>query len=283
MTNYDGALSRWLLLATAEMADKLEQAEDAEHWRKVQSELPELSTADEGYLLVARDAPLSESHRHFSHVISIHPLGMIAPDNEKGRSIIAASLAQIEELGTKEWTGYSFSWLGNIAARAGDGERAEKALKTFLHFTLPNSFHANGDQSGTGISNFTYRPFTLEGNCAFAAGIQEMLLQSWGGVLRIFPAIPEAWRNTKFHNLRGEGAFLVSAEMQDGELVRAEITAERGGFCRVQLPGEPNVHEADLQTGEVWNVLVELSRSRESHSREGGNPDSDDGFPPSRE
>ena len=57
-------------------------------------------------------------------------------------------------------------------------------------FCLPNSFHANGDQTKSGKSKMTYRPFTLEGNFAFAAGIQEMLLQSHAGVVRVFPAVP---------------------------------------------------------------------------------------------
>ena len=77
------------------------------------------------------------------------------------------------------------------AARARDGRKAADALRVFADcFCLPNSFHANGDQSKTGKSRFTYRPFTLEGNFAFAAGLQEMLLQSHHELIRVFPAVP---------------------------------------------------------------------------------------------
>jgi len=54
----------------------------------------------------------------------------------------------------------------------------------------------------------TYRPFTLEGNFAFAAGLQEMLIQSKDDIIEVFPAIPSSWKDISFENLRTEGAFL---------------------------------------------------------------------------
>ncbi len=169
-------------------------------------------------LLVAKDYPLPSSHRHFSHLMAIHPLGMIRWENgPRDQAIIKASLADLDRLGTKQWCGYSFSWLANLAARARDGEKAEQALDVFSRaFCLRNGFHCNGDQSDKGYSDFRYRPFTLEGNFAAAAGLQEMLLQSYSGTIRVFPAIPATWRDVSFKGLRAEGAFLVSAERKDG-------------------------------------------------------------------
>ena len=57
------------------------------------------------------------------------------------------------------------------------------------NFVSTNSFHLNGDQRGGQYSAFTYRPFTLEGNFAFAQGIHEMLIQSNRGYIEVFPAI----------------------------------------------------------------------------------------------
>jgi alpha-L-fucosidase 2 len=103
-------------------------------------------------------------------------------------------------------------------------------------FCLRNGFHCNGDQSGKGYSNFRYRPFTLEGNFAAAAGLQEMLLQSYSGTVRVFPAIPASWRNVSFRTLRAEGAFLISAERKNSVTQRVEVTAERGGSLRLENP-----------------------------------------------
>ncbi len=252
VTNYDLALVRWLLAAAAEMADDLDQTADAARWRGVLSEMPDFSYADDGRLLVAKDYPLPESHRHFSHLMAIHPLGLIdVTDGPAAERTIAASLSDLDRLGTDRWTGYSFAWLANLAARARDGGKAETALEIFsTAFTLRNSFHCNGDQSGKGYSAFHYRPFTLEGNFAAAAGVQEMLLQSHRGQILIFPAIPDSWKDVSFTTLRAQGAFLVSAERTGGVTRRVEITSENGGRCTLVSPFTGKAVSFEMQPGE---------------------------------
>lgn len=239
ITNYDLALIRWLFFTARELAIDLDKGEDVKRWQQVIDELPDLAVSAENKgLLVAKDFPLLESHRHFSHLMSIFPLGLICwDDTPEDQAIISSSLAELERLGTSKWTGYSFAWQGCLAARARNGVVAERALEIFSKsFCLRNSFHCNGDQSGRGYSDFTYRPFTLEGNFAAAAGLQEMLLQSYGGVIRIFPAIPADWNDVSFTTLRAEGAFLVSAERKEGATCRVEIHAEKTGLCRIEDP-----------------------------------------------
>jgi alpha-L-fucosidase 2 len=237
-TNYDLALIRWLYEKAGELADVLGEKADAERWERVFSEWPQLAVAADTSLLVAPGIPLRESHRHFSHLMAIHPLGLLQwTQGETDRRIIAASLEKLMQTGPSLWCGYSYSWLGNMWARARNGEKAAEALRTFATcFCLPNSFHANGDQSGTGKSSFTYRPFTLEGNFAFAAGLQEMLLQSQNALLQLFPAVPAEWSTVSFTGLRAEGAFLVSATRIGGKVDSLRIVSERGGRLRVENP-----------------------------------------------
>jgi alpha-L-fucosidase 2 len=238
-TNYDLALVRWAFSAAAELAEELGFLAEASHWRVVLSEWPDFAlSAGEKKLLVAPGTSLKESHRHFSHLMAIHPLGLLDRANgERDREIIGASLADLKRLGTNWWVGYSFAWAGSMYARARYGDEAAEALRTFARcFVLPNSFHANGDQSRSGKSKFTYRPVTLEGNFAFAQGIQEMLLQSQNGRVAVFPAIPSGWRDAHFSTLRAEGAFLVSASLQNGAVRRVRIRAEQGGTLRLADP-----------------------------------------------
>lgn len=258
ITNYDLALIRWLLGATAELAEELELSDEAEHWRNVLAEMPELSHGKEGELLVAPDYPLLGSHRHFSHLMAIHPLGLIdESDGEAAQRTIRASLHELERLGTDQWCGFSFAWLSSLAARARDGKKAENALEIFATaFTLRNSFHCNGDQSGRGYSRFTYRPFTLEGNFAAAAGLQEMLLQSHRGKISIFPAIPDLWKDVTFTTLRAQGAFLVSAERRGGKTRSVEILSEKGGPCILVSPFSGKEISLPMKPGERM-VLTE--------------------------
>jgi alpha-L-fucosidase 2 len=165
-------------------------------------------------------------------------LGLIdIADGPESRRIVEASMRDLDRHGTDWWCGYSFAWLGNLAARVYDGSKAERSLEIFsTAFTLRNSFHCNGDQSGKGYSRFTYRPFTLEGNFAMAAGLQEMLLQSHRGRIEIFPAIPPGWADVEFHTLRAQGAVNVSAQRQNGIVTRVVLHSERGGLYRLLSP-----------------------------------------------
>jgi alpha-L-fucosidase 2 len=103
-------------------------------------------------------------------------------------------------------------------------------------FVTRNGFHVNGDFKDQGFCIFKYRPFTLEGNFAAGQAVHELLLQSWGGVIRVFPAVPAEWKDASFRTLRAEGAFLVSAIRRSGKTVQATVTAEVDGELRLRNP-----------------------------------------------
>ncbi|HOD49698.1 MAG TPA: glycoside hydrolase N-terminal domain-containing protein [Candidatus Hydrogenedentes bacterium] len=258
ITTHDLSLCRWLFGAAAEMADLLGEKEDAAHWRGVLSEFPQLFRGENGALLVAENHPLPFSHRHHSHLMAIYPLGLVDWANgEEDQRTMRASIEELEKFGPGAWVGFSYTWLASLAARARDGERAGKALDIFAEaFVLRSSFNANGDQTGKGYSTFTYRPFTLETNCSNASGLQEMLLQSHTGVIDVFPAIPADWADVAFHNLRAQGAFLVSAEKRDGKMVSLRVQAERGGVARLRLPGTDTIKTFELAPGASIDVLT---------------------------
>ena len=238
MTNYDLSLMRFAFKAASEMAEALKRSDEASHWSQLESELPQFNVDDDMALTFAKGFPYNQSHRHFSHAMAIHPLGLLDySQGEKSQKIIDATIDKLEKVGPDFWCGYSYSWFGNMRARAFDGEGAARALRTFAEcFCLPNTFHANGDQTKSGKSRFTYRPFTLEGNFAFASGVQEMLLQSHTGVIRVFPAVPSSWKDIAFNDLRAMGAFLISAEQKGGCVQHITIRSEKGGMCKLFLP-----------------------------------------------
>ena len=128
----------------------------------------------------------------------------------------------IRRIGHAAWCGYSFSWMACLRARVGDAQAAITYLDIYQKaFILRNGFHANGDQLKAGYSGWTYRPFTLEGNFLASQAVHEILLQSWGGVIRVFPAVPSRWHEAAFDDLRG-----------------------RRGIPRLRLPPEQRDHLA---------------------------------------
>ncbi len=181
-SNFDVALIRWLFGALDETATALGNAAEARRWRGVRASLPELSADSTGSLGFTAELLYAESHRHFSHAMAIHPLGLLSPDDPTAARIINRTLDRIEQFGPDWWCGYSYSWFSAMLARASRGEEALGYLEIYRKaFLLRNGFHDNGDQTKSGYSKMTYRPFTLEGNFQALEAAEEMLLQSWGG------------------------------------------------------------------------------------------------------
>lgn len=255
-SNFDLSLIRWTYEKAAELALELGLDEESEQWTMILSEWPDLAIDEQTGLMFTPDLPYNESHRHFSHLMGFHPLGLIDYSNgEKDKEIILNTLKNLEAQSTDYWTGYSFSWQGNLYARAFDGDNAARVLRIFAEcFCLKNSFHVNGDQCKAGHSTMTYRPFTLEGNFAFASGIQEMLIQSHTGIVKLFPAIPSDWKEVSFDKLRTYGAFLISAEMKRGDVTVIEVESMAGGELNLSNPflhGEFESNHAFEKEGDI--------------------------------
>jgi hypothetical protein len=237
-TNYDLSLMKFTFLKAKELAIELGLTEDAARWTNILKEFGDFAITDNNELMFSPTLSYNQSHRHFSHLMAIHPLGLIKwEDGPKAQSIMTNTIRQLDSIGPAWWCGYSYAWLANIKARAKDGTGAAKSLEIFAKaFCSVNSFHLNGDQTKSGFSKYQYRPFTLEGNFAFAAGLQEMLLQSYAGFIEVLPAVPAAWKIISYENLRAEGAFLVSVKKDGGLVDELKITAEKGGDTKLKLP-----------------------------------------------
>ena len=242
-SNFDLALLRWLYGALAEMAIAQNDRTAADHWNAVLVRLDLYSVGDDG-LMLAPGVPSTESHRHLSNLMAIHPLGVLTMDSSAEENhLINQSIDNFLSQGTKEWTGYTYSWVACLLARIGRGDQALQYLHSYLRgFVYPNGFHVNGDQSGTGLSELHYHPFTLEGNFLAMQAMQEMLLQSWGNKLRIFPAVPTTWKNVSFEHLRAEGGYVVSAKRAHGHTTGVSITATREGTLHLLDPFDPGAH-----------------------------------------
>ena len=77
----------------------------------------------------------------------------------------------------------------------------------------------------------------IETPLSAAQCVHDMLLQSWGGKIRVFPAVPSVWQDVCYEDLRTEGAFLVSAVRKGGKTVHIRIES---------LAGEPCILRTDM-------------------------------------
>jgi hypothetical protein len=79
----------------------------------------------------------------------------------------------------------------------------------------------------------------LEPQSIYGAAVNEMLLQSNEGKIRVFPAVPDNWA-TAF-TLLARGAFVVSSEIgKDGTVPGVYIESRKGNVCRIANPWPGN-------------------------------------------
>ncbi len=69
-------------------------------------------------------------------------------------------------------------------------------------------------------------PAVIEGSAEFLLVAAEALLQSFDGVIRLFPGVPDDFTGW-FHGFRAANGLLVSAEMRDGRLRFCRLASTR--------------------------------------------------------
>ena len=75
----------------------------------------------------------------------------------------------------------------------------------------------------------------LETHSIYGAAINEMLIQSNEGKIRLFPAVPDGWESS--FTLLARGAFLVSSELKnDGTIPGVHIESRKGNICQLVNP-----------------------------------------------
>ena len=198
-----------------------------------------------------------DTHRHLSHLIAVHPGRQISPLTTP--KLAEAAKVSMNARGDGA-TGWSKAWKIAIWARLHDGDRAYKLLNGFIRSNVyPNlwGFHP---------------PFQIDGNFGYAAGVNEMLVQSHLEVsdvnvqdsgkdstdaegrtkapgtraphlaprlIHLLPALPKAWPAGSVRDMRVRGGFEVDLDWQDGRLTKAKIKnlANPEGRCAVSYDG----------------------------------------------
>ena len=205
-SNYDLALMRCLFEDLYHMSIALNLEADQEIWENTLAALAPLYTDTDGCLKINRYERLQSSHRHFSHLMSIHPLRTLRYDNEEHQKRNQCFDPGFGEAGPRPLCRL-FLCMACKSLYSGektDRRHAIRCISFFRYFCSPNGFHLNGDFQDQGYSKLKYRPFTLEGNFCALDALQEMLLYSENGMVCLCPAIPEEWENLSF-TLRAQG------------------------------------------------------------------------------
>jgi len=237
----DIAFIKTLMNSVINGADIIDETDTSfvEKCNDILTHLPEYPTKD-GVLIdydvgffYTGDAPgqFRVSHRHPSRLTPIYPcceIGLHSSDEtlEFGRK----SFNEFRSYGSEGFSGWSMAWQSILAARLGLKSEFEKQLKEFMQlFLLPNGVSSHNRLGNKG------EIFQIEAILGAAAAVNEALIQTSGGIVYLFPSIPDE-RSASFKSLRTENGFLVSAEKEKSDIKSIEILSLKGGKFRLANP-----------------------------------------------
>jgi alpha-L-fucosidase 2 len=225
--NYDLSVLRWGLKTLLYSNKQLNKKDALEtKWKDLLNNLVDYPKDEYGFR-VGRDAAFTQSHRHYSHLLMVYPIYEINWDQQHNRDLILRSLNQWKN-NDAAWRGYSYTGSGSIYAMMGEGDSTWKMLNEMMkgRFSIkPNTMYLEAGP-------------VIETPLSAVTTMNEMLLQSWGGVIRVFPAIPISWKESSFDKLLAKDGFEVAAVRKNGKTSFIKIKS---------LAGQPCIVKTDLQ------------------------------------
>lgn len=129
--------------------------------------------------------------------------------------------------------GYRSDKYGNVSDPTDSFDSGINSLMGQMNKVVQGGFNQNN------ISSLV-DPLLLIDTCGGVQGVNDILLQSYQGILTFFPAY-ESDRAAKFVNIQTTGGFLVSGEQNEsGEVTFAKVESQYGGDVTIALPDGAN-------------------------------------------
>jgi alpha-L-fucosidase 2 len=164
-----------------------------------------------------------QAHRHVSHLYAIYPGSQLNVRDTP--AFIDAAKVTLRQRGDLA-TGWGTAWRLCLWARMGEGDHAHGILKALMgpRRTYPNMFDS-------------HPPFQIDGNFGGAAGIMEMLVQSWGEEVHLLPALPSAWPAGHVRGVRARGNISVDLEWRKSRVTALHLRGPAGAKVRLRENG----------------------------------------------
>lgn len=193
-------------------------------------------------------------HRHTSHLLSLHPFNAIDPAESPAlKQAILTTLKR--RLGDDAKDIVYANWAGALLityfARLLDGEQAGAFVKPMIAFLSRENMMITHQGPTTSITGGIYE---LDGNTGFTAAVAEMLMQSYGGILRLLPAIPRDWKTGRVEHMRAYGGHQVSLEWNEAQ-VSGSVWAASDGTVTLRCCGKEQ--KISVKRGERYPFCFE--------------------------
>lgn len=108
-----------------------------------------------------------------------------------------------------------------------------------------------------------FRHMSMESMSVLATAMNESLLQSYDGTIRVFPAFPSD-RRGRF-TLHARGGFIISSEVNSGKIEWIGIKSLKGNICRIEIPWVNAYLKSSMKSGskKIAGKIIEIKTSPE--------------------
>jgi alpha-L-fucosidase 2 len=235
--------------------------EEEERYRQLLAALPAYEANPEGGLRewLHRDLPDCQEHRHMSHLYGLFPGWVINEEDTPETYAQAMRALELRQNELDSMAGWSFSFMANLWARSGQGNRAMENIELLLRGCItPNLLTWGNDWRAQGLCCFwgmgALPPFQIEAGLGFISAVCEMLVRSRPGYLRLLPALPEAWPQGNVRGITTRcGVQVDLAWSENGRVLSVVLTSRTAQQITLRLPEHfsPVQQTLDLTPGEV--------------------------------
>ncbi|HEU4422745.1 MAG TPA: Tat pathway signal sequence domain protein [Pilimelia sp.] len=220
---YDLSLIRWACATLIDSARRLRIGDPRiQRWADVLARLVPYHQDPAAGVMIGAGVPLADSHRHFSHLLWLWPLQESSWERPADRDLMRRTFNHWTSM-QQRWHGYSFAAASSMCSIMDAPEEGLAHLTFFIDGNVvdncqltPNTMYREGSN------------FAIESPLAAAQSVLDMLVQSHGGVVKVFPAVSSTWADASIAGLRTQGAFVVDASRSQGRTDWIRVRSEAG-------------------------------------------------------
>ncbi len=217
---------------------------EAAHWESLLERIPGYEINEDGAVKEWLHPDFNDNyhHRHFSHIYPVFPGTELIEEDDSGLfgAFVTAAEKRMEE-GLGEQSAWSLTHMANTFARMGEGEKALDSLGIFCRTAVVDTLFSMGNDwrnMGTSV-DIPWAPFQIDANMGFTSAVQEMLLFSRPGMIKLLPALPDQWSKGSFRNMLCRGGVEVSIEWDlDQRFITGTFLSSSDQNITVKFPGK---------------------------------------------
>jgi alpha-L-fucosidase 2 len=238
-----------------------EDGTEVEKWKGMLATIPPYQINEDGAVREWMHPFFSDNyhHRHQSHIYPVFP--GIEVTRESDPELFGAFEVAIRKrlkIGIGEQTGWSLAHMACVYARMENGCSALECLNLLSRSCIKNNFYTtHNDWRGMGIGvEMEWAPFQIDANMGWSAAIQEMLLFSVPGKLKVLPALPKKWASGSVKGLVARGGITVSIGWNENEIA-VELLSATDQIIGFSVDGG-EWKQVGLTAGEMKREVMQL-------------------------